>query len=244
LKDLETNPERVLKHLGMDDVEAAREAIEGKVEEVQGILSGIQSDLSIERREARRAITEVKARVEQTAKTEFPWVSDPKDPRAVLRKNSLAALGPYANHPSAPLFSAVWAQWLHDYNARSAKPAAKTEKPAAPKAVVARRTAAPPAAQPPKRGDAAGAVGLGAAQARRHADPVPVAEQQGGGAAAELVGGGAAHRAVLVTAGRVEEAARWGASRPGGMWPGAVGMARGSRSREVSSAGWSGSDTV
>jgi hypothetical protein len=157
LKDLETNPERVLKHLGMDDVDAAREAIEGKVEEVQGILSGIQSDLSIERREARKAITEVKARVEHTAKTEFPWVSDPKDPRAVLRKNSLAALGPYANHTSAPLFSAVWAQWLHDYNARSAKPAAKTDKPAPPKATVARRTAAPPAAQPAGRGDAAGA---------------------------------------------------------------------------------------
>ena len=157
LKDLETSPDKVLAFLKLDDTEQAQRFIREEVEKAQDLLSGIRSDLSFERREARKAITEVKARVEHTAKTEFPWVSDPKDPRAVLRKNSLAALGPYANHPSAPLFSAVWAQWLHDYNGRTAKPAAKTDKPAPPKATVARRTAAPPAAQPAGRGDAAGA---------------------------------------------------------------------------------------
>ena len=144
LADLETAPDKVLGFLKMEDPEEARTLIREKIEEAQDALTGIRTELVAERRDARRAVTAAKAEVEQVAKAEFPWVADPKDPRAVLRANSLKALGPYANHPSAALFSAVWADWAHAYYSRPAKPAAKPAQPAKPKPTVARRTAIPP----------------------------------------------------------------------------------------------------
>lgn len=155
LADLETDPDKVLTFLKLEDIGEAQQYIREQVEQAQDKLSGIRSDLSVERRAARQAITAAKAQIDAVSKSEFPWVSDPKDPRSAIRKTSLEQLGPYAHHPSAPLFSAVWADWVYRHEAK-AKNGTGTTKPAPPKASLARRTAAPPAAQAPRRGDAAG----------------------------------------------------------------------------------------
>jgi len=157
--DLESNPDRVLKFLRDQqipaaDEDAARRYLEGLASETDEALQATRMDLSHARRMARQAVDGAKAQAGQVAAKEFPWINSKEDPRATLRQNALKELGPFANHPTAGLFTAVWADWMHNFQKRQSQPTTPATKPTTPKAKpTVRQSPAPP---PPKQGGSAG----------------------------------------------------------------------------------------
>jgi hypothetical protein len=158
VRDLETAPEKVIGFLqskglaiGDGDVEAAQAVLATHLAQSEEALSVNRSELAVERRAARQHVASVKQEAARIAGEKFPWVADKKDPRHAIAANTLKEIGPFANHPSAPLFANVWADFVHGLN--TAKPA--TTKPAVPgpKATLPRRTAATP--PPARKGESA-----------------------------------------------------------------------------------------
>lgn len=160
LADLDVNPDRVLnffreQKVPVADEAAARRHLEGLASDADEALQSIRVDLSHARRTAQQAVAGAKAQATQVAAKEFPWINSKDDPRAILRQNALKELGPYANHPTAPLFTAVWADWMTNWQKRQSQTSAPAAKPAPPKAKPAVRQSPAPSA-PTKQGGSAG----------------------------------------------------------------------------------------